>query len=383
MSGLYEGKPFDLTSPAFARLQTLSAKLCDSYTALYQDLPPKAGLFRLGLHFLRRHRLLKQLFFDCPFSADIRPGFRCLIGQVDLLGTCYFGAGVSFSPTSLVRIGKRSVLSPKASIGNAGFGLICLDEDSWIGAEAQVPTPYHLGKASVVAAGATLEGSFMGDSLIAYGRPAKTQELTGDRDFKQPLAPFSSEEKLLLVEHLRKLGFGRAAHDYERIIDGGVINVGSPCLGRLFLYSHALSYEYSRPETTKERKAEILRLLFPLAGKGLQVGPTLYVDLLGLVKLGEGVTIGDAVSFYGRVTIGDRVIIGERASFYATGHPLDYRKRRFCFSLPWPRSLTTFASILVQEGLSIGPRSLAAPFAAVEQSLPAGAIALPSGRIIL
>jgi len=381
-AGLYEGNPFDTESPAFKRLQKLSASLCDEYSALYHSVPLKAGILRLGLNYLRCHRLLKQIFFDCPLSADIRPGFRCLIGQVDLMGTCYMGLGVTFSPTSLVKVENRSVISPKAFIGGPGFGLVHLGEDSWVGAEVRVPTPFDLGQTSVVAAGATLGGFSMPSFSIAYGRPAKIQKLSGSSEPKQPLKPFSAEERKALIEHLKRIGFAAATKDYERIVEGGVVNVGSPHLGRLFLYSHALSAEYSRPETSKERKEEILRLLFPLAGKNLQAGSSLYVDLLGLVKLGENVTLGDDVSFYGRVTIGDDVTIEDGASFYATGHPLDPKEREFLFSLLGARSLTTFASIATGDHLSIGAGAIAVPFASIEQSIPSGAIALSSGHII-
>jgi len=382
LTGLYEGKPFDAKGPAFRKLQELSASLCDCYTALCQSVPPKAGVFRLGLNYLRRHRLLKKLFFDCPLSADIRPGFQCLIGQVDFLGTCYMGPGVRFSSTSLVKIGKRSVLSPKAFIGGQGFGLVNLGEDSWVGAEVKVPTPFDLGKASVVAAGAILEGLSMAPSSIAYGRPAKSHILSLNREEKQQLKPFSPEEKKILSEHLRKIGFHSAAKEYERVIEGGVVNVGSPHLGRLFLYSHALSEEYSHPETSKERKEEILRLLFPLAGKNLRVGSTLFVDLLGLVKFGDNVTLGDDVSFYGRVIIGNDVTLGDGVSFYATGHPLDPKERKFVFSFKGARSLTTFASIAVGDHLTMGDGALAVPFAVVKQNVPSGAIALSAGHII-
>ena len=381
--GLYEGKPFDLESPSFAKLKKISAALCDRYSALYHDVPLKAGVLRLGFNYLRRCALLKKIFLGCPLSADIRPGFHCLIGQVDLLGTCYMGLGVTFSPTSLVKVGKRSVLSPHAFIGGSGFGLVSLGDDCWVGAEVKVPSPFALGNTSVVAAGALLEGDSMPSSSIAYGRPAKIQKLSINHEAKKPLQPFSFEEKRLLIEHLQKIGFGRAAKDYVHIVEGGVVNVGSPLLGRLFLYSHALSAEYSRPETSKERKEEILRLLFPLAGKNLKVGSTLYVDLLGLAKFGDDVTVGDGASFYGRVTIGDGVNIGEGVSFYATGHPLDPEERRFLFTLSGARSLTTFASISVKDHLSIGANAIAVPFASIEQTIPAGAVALPGGRVIL
>lgn len=379
----YDGQPFDDSDKGFLRLRSLSEELCKSYSFVYKTLQNRPSLMALAVNYFKRAKLLKKIFLGSKLSADIRPDFHCLIGQVDLAGTCFLNQGLVCAPTCHVVVAKDAVLSPNVVLGDSSFGRISIGRSVWLGASSRLKTNVMVGDNSIVAAGAYLENDVMADS-VALGRPASTKPLVLTPKRPKLTGSYSETEIAELRKRLADLGFKSAIKDYLKILRGETVNVGHPSIGRLFLYSHSLSYEYSDSATSESRKKEILDLLFPLGHENLVTGQTVYVDLLGLVRLGKNVTLGDGVSFYGRSLIGDGAKIGKQVSLIASGHPLDPKERRFRFSLiKGFVSLSGFSYLEVGKDVSVGEGAIITPDSKVESDIPPHAIMASGGRLII
>ena len=141
------------------------------------------------------------------------------------------------------------------------------------------------------------------------------------------------------------------------------------------IYTHRLCSEINAPDTTRERREEILNILFPKHGENLQVGKDLYVDMLGLTKIGNNVKIGNSVYFSGPVTIESNVEIGNDTLLYATGHSLVASERRVGFSLEhlmYEYSIS--GPILIKEGSKIGNKCVVVQNSEIDGTIPDNSI---------
>lgn len=383
ISKFYHGEPFDETEAGFLRLKALSENLCKSYSLFDKSLPNPTSLLSIAHHYLKRRHLLKAIFLGCHFSADIRPDFRCLIGQVDLVGTCFINQGIRVAPHALVRLENNAILGPNVVLGDEGYGKIVVKNNCWVGAGVRIASNLTLGEGSVIGAGAALRQNVAPFNL-ALGRPAKEIALQYHKKEKPGAFTFSPEEIAKLKAHLQRLGLASATKDYLKVLVGGYTNVGNLALGRLFVLSHALSYEYSSPRCSQKRREEILDLLFPLGHEGFESGTTLFLDLLGSVRLGKNVCFGEGVSCYGCISVGDEVNVGTGALLIASGHPLESKLRRFRYR-PFSgfRSLSDFVALAIDQKIAIGDNAVLTPGSHAKNNIPENAILTPHGKIIL
>jgi acetyltransferase-like isoleucine patch superfamily enzyme len=378
---LYRGESFNLEDKAYLRLLAISKELCEKYTKLYRSGKAKESIFSLAVSYLKRIKLQKKIFLFSHLNADVRSGFSCVVGAVDLEGVCFINEGVSFSPTCLTVLHKDTVVSPKVNFGSSRFGIIELKESSWVGCSSNIDSGITIGKHSIVAAGAVVKSSIP-DSCVALGRPAVNKPLVIKEKDRQP-SIYSEGDFLILKNHLKKIGFGKAYKDYVRLLKGETVNVGKPSLGRLFLYSHALSFEYSNPSISLQRKREILQILFPFGGKSVMAKGPLFVDLVGATKLGENVILGSNVSFYGSASLGEGTVLDDNVILASSGHPLDPIKRRFKFSfLHGFISLSSFSSIVIEPHCHLGHDVVVAPSSHIEKEVPADSLVTSSGATI-
>jgi hypothetical protein len=146
ISKFYHGEPFDETEAGFLRLKALSENLCKSYSLFDKSLPNPTSLLSIAHHYLKRRHLLKAIFLGCHFSADIRPDFRCLIGQVDLVGTCFINQGIRVAPHALVRLENNAILGPNVVLGDEGYGKIVVKNNCWVGAGGPHRLQPHPGR---------------------------------------------------------------------------------------------------------------------------------------------------------------------------------------------------------------------------------------------
>lgn len=378
---LYKGERFDTNDKAYLRLREISKVLCEKYTSLYRGEKPKASICSLARNYLKRIRLQKKIFLFSHLNADVRSGFSCVVGAVDLEGVCFVNEGAIFSPTCLTVLHKNTVVSPNVAFGSNGFGVIELEEFSWVGCTSIIDSGVTIGKASIVAAGATVNEN-VPQLHVALGRPAINKPLAIKGKGRQS-SIYSDEEFSLLKTHLKKIGFGKAFKDYMRLLKGETVNVGKPSLGRLFLYSHALSFEYSNPAISPQRRREILQILFPFGGDSVTATGPLFVDLVGATKLGKDAVLGPNVSFYGSASLGEGTILDDNVILASSGHPLDPKERRFKFSLfRGFISLSSFASITVEPHCHLRRDVVVAPSSHIEKDVPAESLVISSGVTI-
>jgi acetyltransferase-like isoleucine patch superfamily enzyme len=378
---LYRGESFNVEDGAYLRLLKLSKELCERYTRLYRAAEAKESLLSLAISYLKRVRLQKKIFLFSHLNADVRSGFSCVVGTVDLEGVCFINEGVVFSPTCLTILHKDVVVSPNVNFGSLGFGIIELKESSWVGCGSRIGSGVVVGKASIVAAGAVVRNN-VPDFNVSLGRPSINRPLEIKTKNRQ-VSFYSANELSILKNHLEKIGFGKSYKDYVRLLNGETVNVGKQSLGRLFLYSHALSFEYSKPEISLQRKREILQILFPFGGDGVTANGPLFVDLVGAVKLGKDVKLGSNVSFYGSASLGEGTIVDDDVILASSGHPLDPKERRFKFSFSRGFiSLSSFAPIVVEPHCHLRHDVVVAPSSHINKEVAAESLVTSSGTTI-
>ena len=176
------------------------------------------------------------------------------------------------------------------------------------------------------------------------------------------------------------MGFEGDFSEYIKLLKGESYNTMQETFGQIVEFSHNLSYEFNNPLTTKERKKEIINILFPIRGKNLIIRKGLFVDILGCTKLGNNVTIGNNAFFAGNITIGNNVTIGDNACMSAVGHELYYKARHLDYNPNDFGEITVPGKIIITDNVTIGNNCKFVPGCTVVQDVADNSLILTNGK---
>ncbi|MCQ2564958.1 MAG: hypothetical protein MJ152_03795, partial [Clostridia bacterium] len=340
---MYSGEFFNPEDEAYKKLIKISNDLCQEYNHMGEDLGSKPSLWAVWRNYRKKCKIVAKLFPIKGILSSVGPDLHVVVGLVDFNGCGFMNKGCHFSPYTLVDCDNYTIFANKITVGDdkvtkkgnkIRLGKIHFGADTWICAGSTIKNGSVVGNNTVTGAGATIDGK-IGSYKIAVGRPA-VEYKTIDKDYKH----LDGKTKLVETENIKKAvevfkrcGFSGKFTQAKRLMAGLPFNTTNLLLGRMYLYTHRLCVEYSAPKTTKERKEEILNILFPNHGKNLKVGEGLYVDLFGVTEIGNNVVIGKNCYIAGNVKIEDNVTIGDDVSLFASGHGMHAEERRVGFSL--------------------------------------------------
>lgn len=382
---MYSGDFFNPNDEAYKKLISISNELCDKYNHMGEDLGKNPSLLKIWKNYNKKRKIIKILFPIKGILSSVGPDLQVVIGQVDFLGCGFMNKRCRFSKYSLVECGNFTMFGNMIDIGDETIekkdgliklGRVTIGRDSWICAGVKINNNVNIGRNVVVGCGAHVE-SDINSFKLAIGRPAiETKDLPKKAkiDFTKHDLILTDEQKDV-IEFVKSLGFKGGLKEYKKAMLGFKYNSTNLSIARIFLYSHRLCVEYNSPSTTEERKKEILDILFYNHGANLKVGKNLYVDLLGLIKVGDNVTIGDDLCISGNIMIGDNVKIGNNVSLFSTGHGLAANERKVGFSLV--RGLYEFStsdSLLIKNDVVIGDNVAVAPKAVVDKNVKANSL---------
>lgn len=132
-----------------------------------------------------RDKLFKKLFKQIGQNNIIKEGFKCNLGSnISIGNNCFFNFNVTILDSFEVKIGNNVWIAPNVVISPVTHSLdankrrlqeggkIVIEDDVWIGAGAIIFPNIHLGKGSVVGAGAVVTKD-VAPHTIVVGIPAK------------------------------------------------------------------------------------------------------------------------------------------------------------------------------------------------------------------
>ena len=385
----YQGKSIIPSDPNFKKLLSISKELCEELSLIYKELNRNAGTLKYDELLKRKNEIIDILFPGHGMIGNMCDGLKVVIGQVDLTGISGINANVTFTPYTLVTFGDYSMIGANIQFGDIKkqqniqpIGKINVGDDNWICSGVKIASNLNIGSRNVIAMGANVK-SDLGDDGLFLGNPA-TRKLTITHDYKgnkNNLTYRTQEEIDFLLEHLYSLGFEGDFSEYVKLLNGESYNCMQETISQITDFSHNLSYEFNNPLTTKERKKEIIEILFPIRGKNIIIRKGLFVDILGCAKLGNNVTIGNNVFFAGNITIGNNVIIGDNACMSVIGHELYYKARHLDYNPNDFGEITVPGKITIQDNISIGNNCRFVPGCVVNQNVIDNSLILPNGKI--
>ncbi len=385
----YQGKSVISSDPNFKKLLLISNELCNELSMIYKELNRSTGTSRYNQLVERKNEIIDILFPGHGMIGNMCDGLNVVIGQVDLTGISGINANVTFTPYTLVSFGDYAMVGANIQFGNIKkqqdiqpIGKINFGDDNWICSGVKIASNVNIGNRNVIAMGANVKTDLSDDGLF-IGNPA-TRKLTLTHDYtgnKDNLTYRTQEEIDFLLDHLYALGFEGDFSEYIKLLKGEAYNTMHETLGQIVDFSHNLSYEFNNPLTTKERKKEIVDILFPIRGKNTIIRKGLFVDVLGCAKLGDNVTVGKNAFFAGNIKIGNNVTIGDNACMSAIGHELYYKTRHLDFNPNNFGILTISGKIIVKDNVTIGNNCKFVPGCIVDNNVPDNSLILTNGKI--
>ncbi len=385
----YQGKPVVSSDSNFKKLISMSKKLCNELSLIYKELNRNKETNKYNDLIERKNEIIDILFPGHGFIGNICDGLKVVIGQVDLTGISGINANVTFTPYTLVHFGDYAMVGANIQFGNIKkgkelqtIGKINFGDDNWICSGVKIASNINIGNRNVIAMGACVKSNLGNDGLF-LGNPAK-RKLTITHDYKgnkNNSTNRSEEEINFLINHLHSLGFTGDFTEYIKLLKGENYNTMQETIGQIIEFSHNLSYEFNNPQTTKERKKEIINILFPIRGKNTVIKKGLFVDVLGCAKLGNNVKIEKNAFFAGNITIGDNVTIGENACMSAIGHELYYKIRHLDYNPNDYGEITVPGKIIIKDNITIGNNCKFVPGCQIDKNIPDNSLILTNGKI--
>ena len=210
---------------------------------------------------------------------------------------------------------------------------------------------------------------------LAIGNPAKvTKTIDKSCSLLQNLDTGVGKNAELKAV-LKELGYGHLPKSYIQMYEGKPFNSTGLRLGFMFIYTHRLCSELNNKATSKKRREEILSILLPNHGEGLEVGDDFFVDMLGMTTVGSNVKIGSSVYMSGPVTIEDGAQIGDDTLMFSTGHSLLAKERRVGFSLKHLMyEYSVSKPIVVKQNANVGAHTVIVPGSVVTGQVPENSI---------
>lgn len=377
---LYSGKPFNYENDSIQKLIKLSNSLCDKFEELGKTRH-KTGL-GLKIHNFKRLMILKKLFCGKYMVADVRSGIRLIIGLVDAKSTTFFNYNVHFG-SALISIGRGVEIAPNVTFGESsikqyastGLPKIDIGNEVWIGIGSVIKNNVKIGEKSVIGAGEIVEESTPPHSLI-LGRPAKFKREISKKEKENIFGcgnPFSKEETDILYKAVtRWTNLNRIK--YERILNGGQFNLLDAKLMKLYKTTHTIAETLDSTNPGSEIYREGINYLFPLRGENFKLGKNLHLDMIGTTRIGNNVTINSNVTLGGNLIFEDGCTIDDGACLFASGHPLNNKRRKMILTHRGIVQIGQNNLIVVKKNVHIGKNAIVTPGSIVDKDVPDNAI---------
>lgn len=338
IENFYAGRNFNPKDTNVQKLIQYSTNLWQEHSNILKSLSRAANQAEKDALLARKEELVSIAFPNHGVFANICDEFYCTVGAVDFdkENITNFNKNVKFGKYTLAELGNYALIGEDVKIG-ATFGQavqpnqkVILGNDTWICASTVIGAGAKVADGTVLALGACLYPNQSTEvNSLAVGNPCATKMIIDDnyQSQKDNLTHRSEDEIRYIVRHIRNLGMD-VDDAFIYALNGEKYNCFSSRISQITDFSHNLSYEFSHSATTGERRREIIDILFPLKGDNFAVGRGLFVDILGLAKVGNNVNIGENSFFAGNVVIGDNVRAGSDLILAGIGHELPAAGRR-------------------------------------------------------
>ncbi len=376
---LYSGDDYDHNDPGVIKLKKISAELCEEWNNLFTGINPKSHDNK------RKKALLKLLFPGLPSNhGSIRRNMHLVIGLVEVSPYTFINVGADFGENTLVKLGVWSQLGPNFSVDeniNGKAKTIIVEKDAWLGGKVKVKAGTTIGENSVVGAGAYVDQD-VPKAKLSLGRPASAKkDIVREKEIVvKEFSLYNQGEIDLIHAHYKKIGHGLGKGLVNRIFTGKPFSTLSISLGMLYLYTHGLCMKLDNPSLKENERELIIDQLFPIHGKNIKIGRHFFLDLCGVVSLGDNVTIGDNVCLGGLIKIGSNVTIGSGSLLFSSNHPLSAVERKVGFHKGLGLSIPIYLTpIQIGDGVTLGENVCIAPFANIKENIEDNMLVLQKG----
>jgi len=163
--------------------------------------------------------------------------------------------------------------------------------------------------------------------------------------------------------------------EFEKMKRGQVFNGADPEIDTIRNNTQQLLQQFNYNVTSSDRQS-ILPKVFNAFGKSFIQAP-FFCEFGKTISIGEDTFINMNVTMLdgAEITIGDHVLIGPSAQFYTASHTLDYKSRRkwetFCKPIVVEDDVWIGGSVVINQGVTIGARSVIAANSVVNHDVPA------------
>lgn len=163
--------------------------------------------------------------------------------------------------------------------------------------------------------------------------------------------------------------------EFEKMINGQIFNGGDPEIDAIRTRATQTLSAFNQA-TDQPKRSELLSELFTQFGQSVIQSPF-------LCEFGKTISIGNQTFINmnvimldgGSITIGNNVLIAPNVQFYTASHSLDYQSRRrwetFCKPIVVEDDVWIGGSVVINQGVTIGARSVVAANSVVNHDVPA------------
>lgn len=388
----YSGKQFDKNDEGIKRLIEFSKDLWREYSMILKQLPVTTDEEERAKLAARKDEIISTAFPKHGMFANICDGFYCTVGAVDFDkdSISSINKNVKFGKYTLAELGNYALIGEDIKIGST-FGQniqpnkkIILGDDTWLCASTVVGAGARISTGTVLALGAMVYPNQITEiHSLSVGAPAQTKLIINSNYVsKKDNSTYRSKDEIqFITAHIRLLGMD-VDEAFISALNGEKYNCFSAMMAQITEFSHNLSYEFNNPLTSPKRKKEILDILFPIQGKNFVVGDGLFVDILGLAKVGENVRIGKDSFFAGNVTLGNNITAGDNLILAGIGHELHSAGRRLREFKGVIGEVCEIGKIYVADNVTIGNNVTLAPGCVVSTDLPNNCFVINNNKII-
>ena len=387
----YAGEKFNADDANMQKLIQFSLDLWQEHSQILRELPRVNEAEKAKL-LTRKEELLSIAVPDHGLFANLNDNFYCTVGAIDFDKNhlTSINMNVKFGKYTLAELGNFALIGEDIRIG-ATFGTdvqpnkkVIIGNDTWLCASTVIGAGAKVAPGTTLALGAVLYPNQSTElNALAVGNPATTKLIIDDnyQSKKNNATQRSDDEINFIIRHVRNLGMD-VDDAFIKALKGEKYNCFSSRVLRITGLSHNLSYEFNSANTTADRRREIIDILFPIKGNNFQVGRGLFVDVLGLAKIGNNVQIGDNAFFAGNVTIGDNVCAGSDLVFAGIGHEIPSKLRHLREYDGVKGEVCEVGKINVADNITIGDRCTLAPGSILTQNLASDNYVIGNNKII-
>lgn len=386
----YAGEKFNQNDENIRKLIQYSSNLWKEYSQILRSIPCASETEKAALN-ARKDELIEIAIPNHGFFANINDNFYCTVGAIDFEKNSLssINKNVKFGKYTLAQLGSYALVGEDVRIG-ATFGKdiqpnqkIIISDDTWLCASSIVGVGATIAPGTVLGLGACVHpyGNTEVNSL-ALGNPATTKLIIDEnyQSKKDNSTQRSDDEIDFIIHHIHNLGL-HVDEAFICALKGEKYNCFSNRLAQIIDFSHNLSNEFNHLNTTGQRRHEIINILFPIRGENFRVGHGIFVDILGLAKIGNNVQIGNNAFFAGNVIVGDNVRAGSNLVFAGIGHELPADLRHIREYQGVNGEVCEIGKIQIAKNINIGNDCTFAPGSILTQNLPSYSYVIGQDKI--